>query len=54
MGIIVKNNKTGELWFYVKGAEVVMERKVRPEQRVALTEACEQLAQDGLRTLVIS
>lgn len=30
-----------------------MERKVRPDQRVSLTEACEQLAQDGLRTLVI-
>lgn len=30
-----------------------MEKKVRPDQRVSLTEACEQLAQDGLRTLVI-
>jgi len=40
--------------FYLKGAEVVMEKKVRPDQRVALTEACEQLANDGLRTLVIS
>ena len=40
--------------FYLKGAEVVMEKKVRPDQRVSLTESCEQLAQDGLRTLVIS
>ena len=31
-----------------------MEKKVRPEQRSSLTESCEQLAQDGLRTLVIS
>lgn len=31
-----------------------MEKKVRPDQRVSLVESCEQLAQDGLRTLVIS
>jgi phospholipid-translocating ATPase len=53
MGIIVKNQKDDKIMFYLKGAEVVMERKVRPDQRVSLTEACEQLAQDGLRTLVI-
>lgn len=40
--------------FYLKGAEVIMEQKVRPDQRVSLTTACEELAQDGLRTLVIS
>lgn len=40
--------------FYVKGAEVVMESKISPEQRVSMTESCEQLASDGLRTLVIS
>lgn len=54
MGIVVRNKETSQLMFYLKGAEVVLERKVRPDQRVALTEACEQLAQDGLRTLVIS
>ena len=53
MGIIVKNQNDNKIMFYLKGAEVVMERKVRPDQRVSLTEACEQLAQDGLRTLVI-
>ena len=53
MGIIVKNQTDNKIMFYLKGAEVVMERKVRPDQRVSLTEACEQLAQDGLRTLVI-
>ena len=40
--------------FYVKGAEVVMESKISPEQRVSMLESCEQLASDGLRTLVIS
>ena len=54
MGIVVRNKETGQIMFYLKGAEVVMEKKVRPDQRVSLTEACEQLAQDGLRTLVIS
>lgn len=54
MGIIVRSKETGVIMFYLKGAEVVMEKKVRPEQRSSLTESCEQLAQDGLRTLVIS
>ena len=54
MGIIVKSKETEQIMFYLKGAEVVMEKKIRPDQRVSLTEACEQLAQDGLRTLVIS
>lgn len=53
MGVIVENESDKKIMFYLKGAEVVMERKVRPDQRVSLTEACEQLAQDGLRTLVI-
>jgi phospholipid-translocating ATPase len=54
MGIITRNLETGAIMFYLKGAEVVMEKKVRPEQRSSLTESCEQLAKDGLRTLVIS
>jgi len=54
MGIIVRNKESGEIVFYVKGAEVVMEKKVRPDQRGSLTDSSEQLAQDGLRTLVIS
>jgi phospholipid-translocating ATPase len=54
MGIIVKNKETNSLMFYVKGAETVMEKIVRPDQRVSLSENCEQLANDGLRTLVIS
>jgi phospholipid-translocating ATPase len=54
MGIIVRNKETGKIIFYLKGAETVMVQKVRPDQRVSLNESCEQLAQDGLRTLVIS
>lgn len=31
MGIIVKNQIEDKIMFYMKGAEVVMERKVRPD-----------------------
>ena len=31
-----------------------MERKVRPHARVSLLESCENLAMDGLRTLVFA
>lgn len=44
MGIIVRNKDTQTIMFYLKGAEVVMEKKMRPEQRISLTESCEQLA----------
>jgi phospholipid-translocating ATPase len=30
MGIIVRHRKSKKLMFYLKGAETVMERKVRP------------------------
>lgn len=40
--------------FYLKGAEVVMLNKVRPNQRATVDEACENLAIEGLRTLVIT
>lgn len=44
MGIIVRNHTENKIMFYLKGAEVVIETKVKPDQRVSLTEACEQLA----------
>ena len=40
--------------FYLKGAETVMKAKVRPNQRVVIDESCDNLANEGLRTLVIS
>lgn len=54
MGIVVRHNKTGRVIFYLKGAETVMKNKVRPNQRVCIDEACDNLAMEGLRTLVIS
>jgi phospholipid-translocating ATPase len=40
--------------FYVKGADVAMIPKVKPGQRDACQEYCENLAMEGLRTLVIT
>jgi len=54
MGIILKHQKTKRIIFYLKGAEVVMSKKVRPGQRATVDEACENLAMEGLRTLVVS
>jgi phospholipid-translocating ATPase len=54
MGIIVRHRESNKIIFYLKGAETVMMPKVRPNQRDSLRESCENLAMDGLRTLVIS
>lgn len=54
MGIILKHRESQKIIFYLKGAETVMEEKVKPNYRTALRESCEALAMDGLRTLVIS
>ena len=54
MGIILRHQVSGRLIFYLKGAETVMKNKVRPNQRVVIDESCDNLANEGLRTLVIS
>lgn len=54
MSILVRQRESGHYIYYVKGAEVVMEHKVRPSQRSPLLEFCESLAMEGLRTLVIA
>lgn len=50
----MKHNNSGRIIFYLKGAETVMKNKVRPNQRVVIDESCDNLANEGLRTLVIS
>eukprot|EP00761_Pharyngomonas_kirbyi_P013462 gb/GECH01013491.1/.p1 GENE.gb/GECH01013491.1/~~gb/GECH01013491.1/.p1 ORF type:complete len:1089 (+),score=243.03 gb/GECH01013491.1/:1-3267(+) len=50
MGIIVKNTETERIFFYMKGADVVMSKIVKPSNW--LGEKCDDLARDGLRTLV--
>jgi phospholipid-translocating ATPase len=54
MGIILRHRQTLKIVFYVKGAENIIEKKVKPNQRASLVESCENLAMEGLRTLVIS
>lgn len=54
MGIILRHIISGRILFYLKGAETVMKNKVKPTQRVVIDEACDNLANEGLRTLVIS
>lgn len=54
MGIILRHVETDTYIFYLKGAEVVMQNMVRPGQRDCILEHCENLAREGLRTLVIT
>lgn len=53
MGIVVRHLATNRLIFYMKGAEVVVQERVRPNQRIIVAESCENLGMEGLRTLVI-
>lgn len=54
MSVLVKQRETGKIIYYAKGAEIVMEGIIRPNQRSLLLEFCEQLAMEGLRTLVFA
>ena len=40
----MRHIENGRLIFYLKGAEVVMKDKVKPNERVTIDEACENLA----------
>jgi len=53
MGIVVKYKPTGMVLFLCKGAENVMRDIVKPTQRVYILEKSENLAIEGLRTLVM-
>lgn len=54
MGIILQHESSGKILFYLKGAEEVMQYKVVERSKHRILEDCENLARDGLRTLVIS
>lgn len=53
MGIVVKFKATDMIVFYLKGAEVEMRDKIKFHQRLFVLEKSENLAIEGLRTLVI-
>jgi len=50
MGIILENAQTGQITFYMKGADVVMAKIVKTNDW--LEEECGNMAREGLRTLV--
>lgn len=52
MGIIIKDSKTGEITFYLKGADVVMTGIVQYNDW--LNEESGNMAREGLRTLVVA
>lgn len=52
MSVLVRHVESGKIIYYVKGAEIVMESMMKQQQKGILLELCEQLAREGLRTLV--
>ena len=53
MGILLRNRNHGHIIFYMKGAESVIEKFVKPEYKSYIKENSENLAMIGLRTLVL-
>jgi hypothetical protein len=54
MGCLLKSRQTGRNIYYLKGAEVTMESKIKAGARPSLKESCESLAMEGLRTLAFA
>jgi phospholipid-translocating ATPase len=54
MGIILRNNKHNKIIFYLKGAENVIEQYVKEDFKSYIRENAENLASQGLRTLVLT
>jgi phospholipid-translocating ATPase len=50
MGIIIRDKPTGQISFYMKGADAVMAGIVQYNNW--LEEECDNMAREGLRTLV--
>ena len=51
MGIVLKDRQSGEVYFFEKGADMIMTKIVQSNDW--LDEECGNMARDGLRTLVI-
>lgn len=54
MGIILRHEATNRIVFYLKGADSIMKSRVPEVKRGFLLDECENLAREGLRTLVIT
>jgi magnesium-transporting ATPase (P-type) len=51
MGILLRHKKSETFHFYLKGADLVMEAKIKQVYRGFMADECEMMANDGLRTL---
>lgn len=54
MGTIVRSKKSNRIFFYLKGADMVMIDKTKASYRAYIQDECDGLAREGLRTLVIT
>ena len=54
MGILLKNTETGELTFFLKGADIVIQPLLSTEEEIFVKEQTEDLSKEGLRTLVLA
>lgn len=55
MGIIVRETSTGEIFFFLKGADMAMTPLLAPLRNTDwLQEECDNMAREGLRTLVVA
>lgn len=54
MGIILYIEEVERYIFYLKGADTIMKQFISEHQRGFIDEECENLAREGLRTLVIT
>ncbi len=54
MGIVLKNQSTDEYFFFLKGADSVMQPLLKSEEGLYVNEKVSELSRQGLRTLVIT
>lgn len=54
MGILLRHKETRKICFYVKGADAVIKEMVSPQSAGFISEECENLSREGLRTLVFA
>jgi phospholipid-translocating ATPase len=54
MGIVIRSMETKRIFFYLKGADMVMVKLTKPLYRGYIQDECDNLAREGLRTLVIT
>jgi phospholipid-translocating ATPase len=54
MGILMRHTETKRLIFYLKGADTALIPKISEVQTGFVMDECENLATEGLRTLVIT